>query len=102
MKNHLYVNTWNDYRQRFRLFIGVWCGGFICAVALVYLLSLAAAPEWLNLVIGTAWILGFSIAAMRLQLFKCPRCHNAFFKGAWYYWPFARNCVHCSLPKWHE
>lgn len=102
MKNYSHIKSWRDYRGRVRLFFVVWFGGFLIASSLAYALSLTSASSWLGLAIGLAWVIGFVIAAARLQLFRCPRCHNQFFKAFWYYWPFARYCVHCGLPKWQE
>lgn len=93
-------NAWNEYRRRFRVFIGAWFGGLVFAAALMYALSLVGAADSLGMVIGASWLLCFAIAGIRLQLFACPRCCNPFFSGHFYYWPFARKCLHCGLPKW--
>jgi hypothetical protein len=102
MINYSYADAWSDYRHRSRLFWLTWVAGFLVAVSLTYLLSLFRAPSWLFLGIAVGWIVGFLYAAMRLQLFRCPRCRERFFSGTWYYWPVARACVHCGLPKWQH
>lgn len=100
MPDHSSADAWNGYRRRFRLFICVWLGGFVFVAALMHVLSLVAGPGWPGMVIGVFWLLAFAIAGIRLQSLACPRCQNPFFSSPWYYWPFARKCVHCGLPKW--
>lgn len=76
-------------------------GGFLFVAAFIYALSLAAGPGWLGMIIGACWLVAFAIAGIRLQLFTCQRCRNPFFSHVWYYWPFARKCVHCGLRRSH-
>jgi hypothetical protein len=102
MTNYSYADAWSDCRHRFRLFWLSLVVGFLVAGSLIYVLSLFSAPSWLLLAISMCWIVGFIYAAMRLQLFRCPRCQERFFSGTWYYWPLARACVHCGLPKWQQ
>jgi len=66
----------------------------------MYALSRVGAADWLGMIIGVSWLLGFAIAGIRLQPFACPRCRNPFFSSPFYYWPFGRKCMHCGLPKW--
>ena len=105
MPNYSYVDAWSDYRRRVRWFWGVWLGGFMLAALLVLALSrtpIADAPiaEAAFIVIGAAWIAGFMIVAIRVQWFRCPRCHRQFFFSSFlYYNPYAGKCVHCGLPK---
>lgn len=101
MPNLSYDNAWNEYRRRVRAFLGAWLGAFVFSTALMYALSLVDAAESLGMIIGAFWLPGFAIAGIRSQLFACPRCHDPFFSSHFPYWPFARKCMHCGLPKWH-
>jgi hypothetical protein len=101
MTNTVSGTSWDDYRRRVRWFLGVWLGGFVVAVSTAWVLSHTPASAWAPFATGILWLASFATAAIRLQLFRCPQCGHQFFKSSWYYWPFARNCVHCGLPKWH-
>lgn len=94
------VASWNDYRRRVRWFIAAWLGGGIAATMLAVALSRTSAGAWAPMTVGAVWIVFFALAAAHLQLFRCPRCNQQFFKATWYYWPLAGRCVHCGLPKW--
>lgn len=100
MKDAACIDSWSDYRRRVRRLIGVWLGGFAIAACLASALSYTPARDWAPLAVGILWMAMFVVAAMRVQVFRCPQCRHAFFKATWYYWPFARRCVHCGLPKW--
>src|SRR5437867_2231180 len=92
--------AWRDYRRRRRWFFGTWLGGFVIVASLAAIfdrLSLRTAGFW---ILGPAWMICFLVGALRLQLFRCPRCHRPFFNAYWYGNPLARRCVHCGLPKW--
>ena len=102
MTNASYVESWDDYRRRVRWFFGAWLGGFAVAAALAGALSYTPASSWAPIAVGALWIAAFALTAFRLQLFRCPRCHEQFFSGTWGYWPFARSCRHCGLAKWQH
>ncbi len=102
MVNYSYADAWIDYRKRVRLFWLTWLGGFAVVVTLGWLLSSLIESDWLLLALGALWAASFLCVAIRLQYFRCPRCKGRFFFGSWYYWPFARSCVHCALPKWQQ
>jgi len=41
----------------------------------------------------------------RIQWFECPRCEECFFiypKFPRFYWPSAKKCMNCGLPKWDD
>ena len=95
-----FVQAWEDYKRRVRWFFGGWLGGLAFIALLVALLDRLSLGEVAFYFLGPAWLGLFIVVAARVQLFKCPRCHQQFFKAPWYYSPFARKCVHCGLPKW--
>ena len=91
-----FAAAWADYRRRRRWFFGAAIGGGVIAALLAALsnkLSLGIAVFW---VLGAPWIICVVVVALRLQFFKCPRCRMPFSNGN----PFARDCLHCGLPKW--
>ena len=100
--NSDFAVAWNDYRRRRRWFFGVWLGGFLVVALLASLLSKLSLDDLAFYVIGPAWMIGFVIMAIRMSLFRCPRCHHRFFSTWWHNNPLARKCLHCGLPKWSE
>src|SRR5258707_11102439 len=100
-----HIGPWRDYRKRVIFFFGSWLGGFFILTLLAFALSAAQLGNLINLVmpvLGVIWFTTFILAAIRLQLFRCPSCNQQFFKASWYCNPFARKCVHCALPKWQQ
>jgi len=101
-KDSIYARQWRDRRARRWWFYGVWIGGFavlgLLAFFVLPLIPITAAGA-VFVVAGVAWMLGFVVVAVRLQRFPCPRCGHPFFMGSLSYWPFARQCRHCGLPR---
>ena len=79
-----------------------WLGGFLAIALLVGLLSKLSPDDVVFYILGLTWMIAFIVVAIRLQFFKCPRCHHKFFGSAGYSNPLARKCLHCGLPKWSE
>lgn len=100
MKNTEYAEPWEDYRRRIRWFFVTWFGGFLVSALFATVLTQNLGVAWAPAVVGALWLAVCVSAAFRVQRFRCPRCDNPFFKATWYYWPFARSCVHCGLRKW--
>jgi hypothetical protein len=100
MTNHSYAQAWQDYRRRIRNFFIAWQGGFVAVAALAVVVNALGAPEWTFMALAAAWMAAFLWTAVRLQQFPCPRCGEPFFRKPFSYWPFSRECRHCSLPKW--
>lgn len=47
-----------------------------------------------------AWVVVVALVGLRLQRFRCPRCHRNFFpKRPLLLGLMARRCVSCMLPK---
>ncbi len=93
------ADAWRDYRRRLQWFFVVWVGGFIGAAALALALVSSSHGEHVVPIIGTLWLVALTVVAVRLQLFRCPRCSRQFCKQRWYFNPLASHCVHCGLPK---
>ena len=98
--------AWRDYRKRTIVFWVVFLS-YVPGVAAIFFAigpSLAALtgikPDNIGMMIALCWMIAFAIAGFRLSLFRCPRCGEPFFSTWWYGNLFARQCVHCGLPKW--
>jgi hypothetical protein len=88
--NPEYVRAWTFYRRLrffvFSLFFG----------AMVELRCLFIVP-------AVAFALTFVVyffLALWLANWKCPRCKQPFFRGAFLRSLFGGRCFHCDLPKW--
>lgn len=104
MTNHTYTQSWQDYRRRIRWFLIAWLGGFVAIAVLAWMIAAIGiqTPGWAFPSLAAAWMTAFAWTALRLQQFPCPRCREPFFRKPFSYWPFSRECRHCSLPKWQE
>jgi Zn ribbon nucleic-acid-binding protein len=94
-------DPWQEYRRRRNLFLFV----FFAYVPLIGVFGVVAkhVGTWATAivyVISAGWIIFIVAAAIRLRLFKCPRCRSLFFSKWWYGNVFARRCVHCGLSKY--
>ncbi|HEX4146549.1 MAG TPA: hypothetical protein VHY91_23815 [Pirellulales bacterium] len=98
-----YRPAWADLRRRSRWFFGTWLGGFVAILAACGLASWlgATAQQLVVAVLAPAWVIGFVVLGLRLQMFPCPRCHRPFF-FRFFYWSgvLVSSCRHCGLPKW--
>lgn len=93
--------AWREYRRRQRWSVGLWLA-FLPGTALTGYVGwrLFGSPGWFALM-GALWFGAIVVAEIRVLTFRCPRCGQAFF-GSWLPGlgnPFARNCIHCGLPK---
>jgi hypothetical protein len=97
-----YASAWSDYRRRRRWFFGVWLGGLLVVALFASVLMKFSFGDVAFGVFGPAWLLAFTTVALRLEFFRCPRCHHWFFCKWYRNSPFRRSCIHCGLPKWSE
>jgi hypothetical protein len=95
-----YSASWAEYRRRRNLYWLVWLT-YIPGVLIIGLpLSWLFHSNGAAFAVAGLWMVAFVAAANYLGFWKCPRCRKPFSRGRWYYNPFARECVHCGLPKW--
>ena len=101
-----YTAAWRNYRTR-RLVSWVVCLSYIPGAMAIFLgvgLPLSSLTgikaDYFFYPIAGAWMLAALITSLRTVSFPCPRCGKHFFSTWWYRNPFARQCVHCGLPKW--
>ena len=85
-----YVRAWTAYR-RLRFFVFLLFLG-----AMVELRCLFVVPAVL---FALTFVLYFFLA-LWLANWKCPRCGQSFFRGAFLRSLFGGRCFHCDLPKW--
>ena len=57
-------------------------------------------PEHIGMYFSGAWLAGFAGASFYRQNFRCPRCHQFFFRRYVLVDPDSRNCKHCNLARW--
>lgn len=97
--------------QKYRLFTILWPLSFASFIptsvyVLPWLASRGLIPSrnpvssrpayWILMIPGATFVYFFD----RMLNFLCPRCGRPFFKKSWYSTKaFARECVHCGLPK---
>src|SRR4026209_404111 len=95
-----YQEQWKDYRRRTSIFWLIFLtyvpGVFVVGVPLTHLVSSDTSVYML----AGLWMLAFVISGNYALAWQCPRCRKTFFRTSWYYNSFARQCVHCKLPKW--
>ena len=85
-----YANTWSSYR-RLRLVV---FSIFFAAMVEIQLLFLVP-----GFIFALTFVAYFFLAAW-LANWKCPRCGQSFFRGAFFRSLFGGRCFHCNLPKW--
>src|SRR5689334_21727402 len=93
-------NPWQEYRRRRNLALFALLG-YVPGVSLIEWAArreFGTAPPTFVVVIG--WLIFFVVAAFREESFRCPQCRGLFFAKLGYHNPFARQCVHCGLPKY--
>jgi hypothetical protein len=93
-----FVEDWRRYRRWARLrwvaFLGYLPFGIAYSKLHEYL-GLTGPP-----IPVLAWFVFFGVTMAMTGFFGCPRCESPFF-FTWYWSnPFARQCLHCGLPKW--
>jgi hypothetical protein len=85
-----FVRAWAFYR---RLRMVVFSLFFVAMLEIRFLFLIPA------FAFALTFVLYFFIAAW-LANWKCPRCRQSFFRGAFFRSLFGGRCFHCGLPKW--
>jgi len=108
--NGEYLQEWAELRRLRRRVLGIVLAGVSVYVLLtVSLLAPRTVAKLLGLGLFAAWVallIAFFWAGLSYVYWSCPRCgkafhYKSFFLGRWSN-PFARRCLHCSLPKWAD
>jgi hypothetical protein len=99
-----YAAAWRDLRGRRVLFWALFLGFIPGLAGLCFAVGGPVANpggseqgEALCGIFALLWVLVFAVAAIRLTLFRCPRCRALFHSTWWRHNPFSRNCLHCGL-----
>ena len=97
-----YLRSWRDLRRRellFRFFVLSYVPGILLIIVVVNVLD-HDAPEHIGIYFSAAWLTGFVGTGLYRQNFRCPRCHQFFFRRYMLVDPYSRNCVNCDLASW--
>lgn len=93
---------WQEYRKRRNLallaFFGYTPVVLLFAVVTIRLFHITT-PTFIA---AFTWMAFYTIAVIRIQTFRCPRCGEWFFAKWWYHNIFATRCLHCGLRKYES
>ena len=96
-----YQRSWRDLRRRellFWFFVLSYVPGILLIIVLVNVFE-HDLPEHLGMYFSGAWLAGFAGASFHRQNFRCPRCHQFFFRRFMFVDPESRSCVNCNLAR---
>ncbi len=85
-----YAEAWSFYRNLRRVVLAL----FVAALAELRMLT------FLPGMLFAATFLIYFLLALWLANWRCPRCGQPFFHGAFLRSLFGGRCFHCDLPKW--
>ena len=94
-----YLRSWRDLRGREFLFWFVvlsYIPGILLLIVLVDRFD-TELPYHIGIYFSAGWLVGFAGTSLYRQNFRCPRCHQFFFRRLRLLEPYARNCVNCNL-----
>jgi hypothetical protein len=94
-----YLRAWRDLRRRellFWFFVLSYVPGILLIIVVVNVFE-HDAPEHIGIYFSAAWLTGFVGTSLYRQNFRCPRCHQFFFRRYMLVDPYSRSCVHCNL-----
>jgi len=97
-----YLRCWRDLRRRellFWFFVLSYVPGILLIIVVVNVLD-HDAPEHIGIYFSAAWLTGFVGTSLYRQNFRCPRCHQFFFRRFMLVDPQSRSCVNCNLDRW--
>ena len=91
-------SNWYAYRSRRRWLSAVLWSGLALLIVINFGVGEFRASPWFY-ACAAAWFLAFMVTLTRLLAIKYPRCNQTFFRRLLFCNPFARQCLHCGLPK---
>jgi hypothetical protein len=97
-----YLTSWRDLRRRellFWFFVLSYVPGILLIIIIVNVFE-HDAPEHIGMYFSGAWLVGFAGASFYRQNFRCPRCHQFFFRRFMLVDPQSPSCVNCNLDRW--
>src|SRR6266404_2381794 len=93
-----YSRSWHDLRRRellFWFFVLSYVPGILLIIFVVNVFE-HDLPEHIGTYFSGAWLAGFAAASFYRQNFRCPRCHQFFFRRFIVVDPQSRSCVNCN------
>ena len=101
----MYAEQWKEYRKRRFMFWCVLLGGVpfvgLCGYILDQILPVRVSNPAM-LALGSALLLTYGVAGVRLTSWRCPRCRKEYFVRGILVNQLASRCLHCGLEKWDE
>ena len=97
-----YLRSWRDLRRRdllFWFFVLSYVPGILLIIVVVNVVE-HDAPEHIGIYFSAAWLAGFVGISLYRQNFRCPRCHQFFFRRFRFVQSYTRNCLNCNLACW--
>jgi hypothetical protein len=97
-----YEQNWRDLRRRELAFWTVVLS-YLPAMGLTILVASLLhhdVPKDFAIWIGGGWIAVYIGASLYRRRFRCPRCHNFFFRRGGDQSSSPPTCAHCALPCW--
>jgi len=97
-----YLTSWRDLRRRellFWFFVLSYVPGILLIIVVINFFE-HDLPEHIGTYFSGAWLAGFAGASFYRQNFRCPRCHQFFFRRFVFVDPQSRSCVNCNLDRW--
>ena len=97
-----YRRSWRDLRRRellFWFFVLSYVPGILLIIVIVNIFE-HDLPEHIGMYFSAAWLVGFAGTGFYRQNFRCPRCHQFFFRRFMLDDPQSRSCVNCNLDRW--
>jgi len=97
-----YQRSWRHLRRRELLF-WFFVLSYVPGILLIIVIANVFAhdlPEHIGMYFSGAWLAGFAAASFYRQNFRCPRCHQFFFRRFMFVDPESRSCVNCNLARW--
>ena len=94
------TTTWADYRRLSRLFWALLVLGLVATLTIAGMFLVERHGIHGLLWPLLAWASAVVYAGLRMQEFRCPRCHRRFFRRSPPLLALrGRQCINCSLPK---
>ena len=97
-----YQRSWRDLRRRellFWFFVLSYVPGILLIIVIANIFE-HDLPEHMGMYFSGAWLAGFAGASFHRQNFRCPRCHQFFFRRFMFVDPESRSCVNRNLARW--
>ena len=99
--NRTYRSGWRDLRRRnllFWFFVLSYVPGMLLIIVSLRFFG-PDIPERIGTYFSVAWLAGYVGASLYRQKFRCPRCHQLYFRRGRLV-ENGRRCTNCNLALW--